>query len=57
MQGCWWNRIDIDFLNSYSKQIIINDGPTVYFDFNEKFNDFLKKLGVENFFKKGIVKI
>jgi len=53
LQGCWWNRIDIDFLNSYSKQIIINDSPTVYFDFSEKFNDFLKKkLGVENFFKK-----
>ena len=43
LQGCWWNRIDIDFLNSYSKQIIINDSPTVYFDFSEKFNDFLKK--------------
>ena len=53
IQGCWWNRIEIDFLRIYSKYIIVNNGPTVFFDLSEKFNNFLKKkIGIENFFKK-----
>ena len=53
IEGCWWNRIDIDFLGTFSKYFIINDEPTVFFNLNEKFNDFIKKkIGIENFFKR-----
>ena len=53
IEGCWWNRIDIEFLSTYSKYFIVNDSPTVFFDLSEKFNIFLKKkIGIENFFKK-----
>ena len=53
IEGCWWNRVDIDFLGIYSKYLLINNEPTVFFNLGEKFNDFLKKnIEVENFFKK-----
>ena len=53
IEGCWWNRVDIDFLGIYSKYLLINNEPTVFFNLSEKFNDFLKKnIGIENFFKK-----
>ena len=53
IDGCWWNKIDYDFLKFYAKHIIVNDKPTSFFSLNENFNDFLKKkIGIENFFKK-----
>ena len=53
IEGCWWNRIDVEFLAIYAKFFIVNDSPTVFFDLSEKFNIFLKKkIGIENIFKK-----
>ena len=53
IDGCWWNKLDCDFLKFYAKHIIVNDKPTSFFSLNNNFNDFLKKkIGIENFFKK-----
>ena len=53
IDGCWWNKLDYDFLKFYAKHIIVNDKPTSFFNLNENFNYFLKKkIGIEYFFKK-----
>ena len=55
IDGCWWNKLDYDFLKFYAKHIIVNDKPTSFFSLNENFNDFLKKkLGLRISLKKKI---
>lgn len=60
--GCWWHKLDIKSIASFSKHMLINDSDTTHVDLANFFSFFLsKKLGIENidlrfdFFKRKTV--
>ncbi len=52
LNGCWWNRLDLNLFFKIKNRLIINNGPTSHFSFLDYFGQYLTKISDTNIILK-----
>ena len=52
LDGCWWNRLDLNLFFKIKNRLIINNKPTSHFSFLDYFGQYLTKISDTNIILK-----